>query len=156
MALSSYDMDFEKMVKQLLGTIVRKTKRVAWLTACLKALRNIHDEFVTFVTNKKYEVKWNGQTIKLEQRLIDKFGAGIYITNHVLETNGAFVGEGNDTQFFIGENDDNSQFVDVTYAISGPNFTVNVPIAIVFTLAEMQAIINTYKLLGTTYNIVIV
>ena len=156
MALVSYDIDFKKLVQQLCGTLLRKTKRVAWLVACLKPLRDLQDSFLEYTDMKSYEVKWNGQTIKLENLLIDKFGPGIFITNHILELNGAFIGENQDNSFFIGAAYDNSQFIDVTYSISGKNFTVSVPSAIVFTLSEMEAFINKYKLSGTTYEIIII
>lgn len=156
MALVNYDIDFKKMVEQLLGALLRKVKRVAWLTAVLKPVRNLHNTFLTYTNGIVNEIKWNGQTIVLEQLLIEKFGAGIYITNAQVESNGAFIGSGSDNAFFVGENDDNTQFVDVTYSVSDYNFIVNVPGAIVFTLSEMQAYINKYKLHGTTYNIVIV
>lgn len=156
MALISYDIDFKKMVQQLLGTILRKTKRVAWLTACLKPLRNLHDLFLSFTDDRLYEVRFNGQTIILERLLIEQFGPGIFIENHMLELNGAFIGENDDNGFFIGVNADNSQFIDVTYSIGGVNFTVYVPAAIVFIQSEMEAIINKYKMFGTTYEIVII
>lgn len=151
-----YTFSFLDTVKRLLGTPWRKPRRVAWLTACLKPLSDLHDEFVSFHDEKKYELKWNGQTIKLEKLLIDQFGPGITIENHVVELDGAFVGEGNDSSFFIGEGNDNSQFVDVSYSFEGPNFTVNVPSDITFEQSEMEALINKYKLFGTTYEIVII
>jgi hypothetical protein len=153
MALSNYDMDFKKMVEQLLGGLLRKPIRVAWLTACLQGLRQIHTAFINYTNARVDEIKWNGQTIKLEQLLINKFGAGIYIVNNQLELNGAFVGAGNDLAWYIGEADDNAQFIDVTYAISGASFTVYVPGAITFVQSEMEAFINKYKLHGTTYEI---
>lgn len=156
MALVNYDIDFKKLVQHLVGNVLRKTKRVAWLTAVLKPLRNLHYEFILFHDEKVYEAKWNGQTIKLQNLLIDKFGVGIYITNNVLELNGAFIGVGNDNGFSIGEGTDNSQFIDVTYSITGKSFTVYVPVAIVFTQSEMEAFINKYKMFGTTYEIVII
>lgn len=155
MALINYDIDFKKLVQQLLGTILRKTKRVAWLTACLKPLRNLHNLFLSFTDDRLYEVRFNGQTMILEQLLIEQFGPGIFITNHIL-LNGAFIGENDDNSFFIGANADNSQFIDVTYSIGGVNFTVNVPAAIVFVQSEMEAIINKYKMFGTTYEIVVI
>ena len=155
MALVSYDIDFKKMVEQLLGALLRKVKRVAWLTAGLKPLRGIHDAFLTYTDKIVNEIKWNGQTIKLEQLLIEKFGEGIYIVNNQLEINGAFVGAGNDVAWFIGAGDDNAQFIDETYDITGASFTVYVPNTIVFTQSEMEAFINKYKLHGTTYEIII-
>jgi len=153
LALATYDIDFKKLVQQLLGTILKKTKRVAWLTACLKPLRKLHYEF-TFTDLKAYEIKWNGQTIKLEKRLIDKYGEGIYINNNSLELNGPFVGEGFDTSFFIGAAGDNSHFIDISYSIRGTNFTVHVSGTLTFVESEMTAYINKYKMFGTTYNIV--
>lgn len=155
MALVNYDIDFKKMVEQLLGALLRKTIRVAWLTACLKPVRNLHDIFLSFSNSIAEEIRWNGQTIVLEQLLIDKFGAGIFITNNVNESNGALVGQNTDTAFFVGAGPDNSNYIDVTYNISDFNFTVHVPGAIVFTQSQMEAYIKKYKLHGTTYNIVI-
>lgn len=144
------------MVQQLLGAIQRRVVRVAWLTAVLKPLRDFHDKFLEFTDQKAYEIKWNGQTIKLEQLLINRFGSGITITNNIVEVNGAFVGEGNDVAFFIGAGNHNSQFIDQSYNISQVNFTVSVPGAITFEQSEMEAWINKYKIFGTTYEIVIV
>lgn len=156
MALINYDIDFNDEVRQLCGYIHRKTKRVAWLAACAKPLRALHDLFLAFSSDKGYELKWSGQTIILEQLLRERFGDGIFITNNVLELNGAFVGEGSDTGFYVGEGSDQSQFIDVTYNISDVNFIVNVPGTITFIQSEMEAWINKYKMFGTTYKIVIV
>jgi len=46
-------------------------------------------------------------------------------------------------------------FVGASYVTAPTDFTVFVPSAITFTMSEMQALINRYKLMGTTYNIVI-
>lgn len=156
MALVGYDIDFPKMVKSLLGALVRKPKRIAWLTACFKPLRTIHDAFITYSDEKVDEIKWNGQTVILEHLLIEKFGDGIYIVNNQLEVNGAFVGAGNDTGFYIGAGNDQSQYIDISYQSTGASFTVYVPAAIVFIQSEMEALINKYKLHGTTYEIVII
>lgn len=156
MALVNYDIDFKDQVRQLLGYIHRKAKRVAWLSACAKPLRNLHDLFLAFSDEKGYELKWSGQTIILEQLLRDRFGDGIFITNNVLELNGAFVGEGEDTGFYVGEGADQSQYVDVSYNISDANFVVHVPGTITFVQSEMEAWINKYKMFGTTYIIEIV
>lgn len=156
MALVNYDMDFKKMVEQLLGALLRKPKRVAWLTACLQPLRTIHTAFINYTNARVDEIKWNGQTIKLQNLLINKFGAGIYIANNQLELNGAFVGAGNDIAWYIGQQNDNAQFIDETYSISGASFTVFVPAVITFVQSEMEAFINKYKLHGTTYEIVII
>jgi hypothetical protein len=156
MALSSYNIDFKKVVTMLLAGIWRRVRRIAWLTAALKPLANIHERFISIVNAKREEVKWNGQTILLQALLVRKFGGGITIVNHILELNGAFVGEDQDTSFFVGQNNDNEQYIDVTYSIEGYNFTVYVPSSISFVPTQMAAYINKYKMFGTTYNIIIV
>lgn len=156
MALPTYDIDFEKLVKMLLPSIKRKTVRVSWLTAILKPLRNIHDEFVEFADAKIYDARRTGQTIVLENLLIEKFGAGITITNNELELNGAFVGDGIDQGCFIGEGSDIASYIDVTYSVGTKSFTVSVPSAITFVQSEMEAVIDQFKLYGTTYEIVII
>jgi hypothetical protein len=156
MALLNYDIDFTKMIKMLLPTFKRKPIRISWLKAITKPERNLHDTFLDFFEAKKYEVKWSGQKIKLEQLLIDQFGPGIYIENNDLELNGAFVGTGDDVTSFIGAKTDVSVYIDESYSIAGVSFTVYVPAAITFSQAEMEAFIDQYKLYGTTYEIVII
>lgn len=156
MALPSYDIDFKKLVGQLLGFVLKKTKRVAWLTAVLKPLRNLHDEFIAFSNLKHYEVKWNGQTIKLEKLLQDKFGGGITIINNSENLDSMTFGDGVDGGGYWGDGTDNGDYIGADYNPALTNFTVEVPGAIVFVQSEMEAWITKYKMYGTTYNIVIV
>ncbi len=157
MPLPSHDIDdFEGMVKQLVGTVHRKPVRVAWLTALAAALRSIHDTFLSFTDAKIEELKYNGQTIALENFLQKKFGLGIYITNNVGAVDGCFAGSGSDVSSFFGSGLDVGSFIDLSYTVVIYDFTVNVPGSITFTMSEMEAYINKYKLFGKTYNIVIV
>lgn len=156
MALPSYDIDFEKLIKQLLPALYRRVKRIAWLKAALIILKNIHTSFVSYSQGIVDEIKWNGQTIKLQNLLIEQFGAGITITNNEKSLDGLFVGAGSDASSFIGTGGDVSQFIDVSYQVSLFDFTVSVPGAISFDQTEMEGYINKYKRYGTTYNIVIV
>lgn len=156
MALPSYNIDFRKMVGQLLGSLLKRSKRIAWLTAALKPLRNLHDEFLSFSNLKLYEVKWNGQTIKLEKLLQDKFGSGITITNNSQNLDEFVIGDGTDEGSYWGDGADVESYIGENYDPALFNFTVNVPGSIVFVQSEMEAWINKYKLFGTTYNIVIV
>lgn len=156
MALPSYDIDLRKLVGQLLGSLLKKDKRVAWLTAIAKPLRDLHDQFLSFTTLKAYEVKWNGQTIVLEKLLQDKFGSGITITNNSSSLDSLLIGDGVDVGGNWGDGPDIDSYIGEDYEPALFNFTVNVPGAIVFVESEMEAWINKYKLFGTTYNIVIV
>ena len=156
MALSSYSLDFLKMIKQLLGYLLRKAKRIAWLKACLKPIQTIHDSFLVYTQSVVDEIKWNGQTVKLEQLLIQEFGAGIYITTNSLSNDGLYVGEAPDLRSTIGSSVDGAMIYDGVGVISEFSFTINVPASIVFSTVEMIGLVNKYKMFGTTYNIVIV
>lgn len=156
MALVNYNIDFAKLINLLLGTQLRKPIRIAWLKAVTKPLADIHSSFISFTAAIVNEIKWNGQTIILEQLLIEKFGAGIVITNNDSDIDGFFIGEGDDVSSFVGEGNDVDNYIDIDYSIATYDFTVSVPAAITFNMAEMLGYINKYKMFGATYNIVIV
>jgi hypothetical protein len=156
MALPSYDIDSRKLVGQLLGFVHKKNKRVAWLTAALKPLKDVHDEFLAFTNLKTYEVKWNGQTVVLQKLLEDKFGSGITITNNSSSLDSLLIGDGVDVGGNFGDGPDVDSYIGESYDPALTNFTVNVPGSLVFVQTEMEAWIRKYKLFGTTFNIVIV
>src|SRR5690349_21656679 len=142
MALPGYDINFERMIKLLLPSLLRKPVRVAWLKACFKSLHVIHDKFISFTNAKMDEVKYNGQTFVMEKLLQAKFGPGIYITNNVSSLDGLFIGDGNDVGSFVGDGNDVSSYIDIQYSVVLFNFTVNVPGAIVFVQSEMESYIK--------------
>lgn len=156
MGLSGYDIDFYKMISQLLGKILRRPVRIAWLSACFKGLRSLHDKFLAFTDAKMDEVKYNGQTFIMEKMLQAKFGAGITISNNIESLDNLLWGDGADATSFIGEAADIEGYISEEYDPPIYNFTVSVPAAIVFVQSEMEAWINKYKMFATTYNIVIV
>jgi hypothetical protein len=156
MSLNNYDFNFENWINDNLHPERRRPKRIAFLKALQSWLRKLHTEFIEYTQTKFDEIKWNGQTIKLEALLIERFGTGIYIETNLGDFDGAIVGAGADIESFIGTGSDVNTFVGVSYVNADYDFTVHVPSAITFSLSEMQALINRYKLMGTTYNIEII
>jgi len=156
MALVNYDIDFTKMITQLLPVTLRKTVRIAWLKASLGPVRTLHDNFLAFRTGIMNDIIWNGQTIKLQNLLILRFGAGIVITNNNNSPDGSFVGDSADVSSYIGDGSDIQNYIDTTYSVSLYNFTVSVPSSITFTMSDMVALINKYHLFNVTFNIIIV
>lgn len=156
MPFPSYDIDFQKMVQRLLGSWDNKPIRVAWLTACFKALRTIHDKFLAFTNEKLEQVKYNGQTFVLEKMLQHYFGAGITITNNIGDLDGMTIGDSPDWSSAVGDGVDYDGAVGEVFIVAQYNFTVNVPSSIIFVQSEMEAYIRRYKLFGTTFNIVVV
>lgn len=156
MALVNYDIDFTKMITELLPVTLRKPIRIAWLKAALIPLRSLHNNFLAFRTGIMNDIIWNGQTIKLQNLLVLRFGAGIVITNNNNSLDGSFVGDGVDVSSYVGEGSDIQNYIDTTYSVSLYNFTVSVPSSITFTMSDMVALINKYHLFNVTFNIVIV
>ena len=158
MAIKSYNFDFKKLIIWMLPSIYRKPKWVAWIYSLLAKIRAINIEFIAFIANKKDEIKWNGQTIVLEQLLILKYGSGIYITTEVNDVYPFYVyGVNNPLNSLVyGVNNPENPLVYPinSYALDQVSFTVNVPAVIPFNLDEMTALINKYRLFGTTFKIV--
>lgn len=154
MPLVDHDIDFDSFVPQLLPVRRRKPVRVAWLKALFRGLRDIHDKFLAYSDEKLEAVKYNGQTFVLQQFLILKFGAGIYITTNVGSPDAMLIGDGADSGSGIGTGFDFDVGVGEDYVSPTTDFTVHVPIGIVFVASEMQAFIRRYKLFGTTFDIV--
>jgi len=155
MPLTNHDINFLTMVTQLLGTPTRKPIRIAWLTACFKGLRSVHDKFLAFTNAKLEEVKYNGQAFVMEKMLHAVFGPGIYVVTNIGSLDGLTIGAGIDWSGSIGEGTDYGGAIGESYTVAAFSFTVHVPIAIVFVQSEMESWIRKYKLFGTTFNIVI-
>jgi hypothetical protein len=155
MPLTNHNIDFEKLISQLLGNLHRRPKRIAWLKALSKPFETIHERFLLFTDEKLEELKYNSQTFVMEKMLQHYFGGGIYITNNLGSYDGMTIGEGSDWSSGIGAGSDFDCGIGETFSATPFDFTVNVPAAIVFVQSEMEAKIRKYKLFGTTFNIVI-
>lgn len=159
--MDRYIFDFRKLITWLHESFTRKTKEVAWLYSSMKLLRDIHDQFIAFGNLKKDEIKYNGQTIKLERLLISKYGGGIFITNNQNTNIEPLIAyEANDPQnehAYEANEPENVYAYEADAANLGDtNFTINVPAAISFDEDEMRATVNRYKLYGKTYDIQII
>lgn len=154
MALITHAIDFPNMISQMLGALHRPgMKRNAWLKGLLKPFEVIHTKFLTYSDAKLDEVSYNGQTIVLEQMLIAKFGAGIYITNNASGRPALTIGSGNYWTTSIGSGSSWSSSVGASYAPIGFDFTIYVPMAIVFVASEMIAWVKKYN--ANSFNIII-
>jgi hypothetical protein len=154
MPLLTHDIEFADMADKLPGNLHRRPVRKAWLFALWKPLQAIHAKFLSFSNAKLEEVKYNGQTFVLEQMLITKFGAGIYITNNLGSDDSSVIGDDTDWDDGIGDNIDFVGGIGETYSPVAFDFTVNVPGSIIFVESEMRAWIGKYN--SNTFNIVIV
>tara|TARA_R100001369_G_C3292743_1_gene164213 strand:- start:638 stop:1156 length:519 start_codon:yes stop_codon:yes gene_type:complete len=162
-----YTVDFNKFVKQLLITFLRKAKTLALVRAVIKPLITGYTVFETFKTRQIYITGHNAQITLFQQALNDGFDATqrrIYIANAVIEdTEHYYDPEYGEPLFFYDDGDGDPQyFLDrSTFNQTGGNFSVNVPVAmeeadptdkLLFETA-LKAEIERYKIFGTTYTI---
>lgn len=147
--MNRYLIDSVKLITAMLPPWKRKPVRIAWLNALMKKMRNIHDDFIATGAALKVTTRINGQTINIEDYLYGRFGGVILIVHNVLNFEGMAIGAGGDADSYIGETEDESSGIGVL--ATGANFIVQVPIGLVYDEAELRAIINKFKLPGSTY-----
>jgi hypothetical protein len=158
-----YLLDFVLLIKRIIPPHLRKEKREAWLYALLKPLEQAHEDFLLFRDSINEDLSYNSQTMIFEYLLNKRFNDGgteIYITNIANNAPPVYVGylsEGGHS-LYVGYLDEIGHNINIgyldEYIDSEYEFIVNVPVALVFDMDEMHAVIKKYKLSGKRYNIV--
>jgi len=153
-----YWCDWNKFVKLLLPTFLRKPVILALLRSCVKPVKTIHTEFLELKKEWDYRLNHDGRVFSLEKVLNDKFDAverRIYITDTDFQDD-VYVGNvDNRDQVYI------SNGIDTIYIGSAPqyyaqaDFIVHVPWHILFLREiDIRSTVVTYKIAGKTYIIV--
>lgn len=155
--MSKYSVDFQKLIAEMLPPSKRKPVRIAFIYRLCAWLRKVHAEFITLQAKLEAQAKVTSQVIIFEDYLITEFGAGITITVNEVESLDMFVGQDDGNSFIVGsgETDDGGAF----YVSDGAytqeyNFIINVPIGLNADLSRMAAIVERYKVPGSTYQII--
>jgi len=156
-----YLINWEKLVKLLLPTFLRKPVLIAFLNAFTKPIERMHTEFLEQKAEWQYRLSHNGQVFSLEKVLNDAFDNDerrIYITSVDFQDDIYIGNRDNIDQVYISAPPDDDT---TTYIGSAPNymeqadFIVHVPADI---LAANEILIrNTidlYKIAGKTYILV--
>lgn len=137
----------------------RKPVRIAWLFRLMAWYRKIYAEFLVLQESLDAESKVTGQVIVLESHLADVFGGEITITHNDIRAEGAFVSSSDDADggFAVVEDSEESfggVFIQEGTEDTSYNFNVSVPAALAVDTDRLRAIINKYKITGSTYEIV--
>ena len=157
--MSKYAINFPQLINDMLRPTRRKPKRISFINDLLASVRRVYDEFLVLQSKLDYESKVTSQVINLESYLVDLFGPGITITINVVSTADAYVKheDDDDIGFSVIHEIQESGGAMIGYedeAASLYNFTINVPAALNADLNQMAAIINKYKVTGSTYQII--
>jgi hypothetical protein len=79
-----YRIDFPRLVRSLLPTVLRKPRLLAWLASHTAPLESVYQDLLNYRLTSLQELSYNGQTAMLEKALNDKLDANlrrIYIRN---------------------------------------------------------------------------
>ena len=152
-----YLIDWNKLVKLLLPTFLRKKVIIAFLNAFSTPISRMHAEFLTLKMEWDYRLDHNGQVFSLEKVLNDKFDPNlrrIFITTVDFQDISYVGNRDNVEQVYISA----PQHLDTLHIGNAPqymdqaDFIVHVP-ADILSASEIliRNTIETYKIAGKTY-----
>ncbi len=154
-----YDVNYDRLVWQLLPVRLRKVVTYAWLKVLVAPVKYMQGLFLAFRRGNLYKLQHNGQVCYLEAVLNDSFDP---IARRIYISDPPYV----DPKYIYRENELKplpvyriSEALPVYIYASSELFTestafiVNVPSAVSFDPARMKALIDLYKLVGRIYTI---
>jgi len=158
-----FNIDFAKLVKDLLPWFHRRTVMEKWLSALISPVTSLYTAFLEERTKRLYEASYNGQVAELEYVLNDYYynsptTRDIYIEDYVGYAD-TFIynkAEGLDDTFIYNtaENTEPNTFIfNADEGRGGPDFIVWVPDNLVFDESYMRSLVNKYKMAGPAYEI---
>lgn len=80
----NYNWDIRLYITRYLPSVLRTTQRVAWLFSLMKPVKDLHDSFLSWMSEKREEASYTGQTIVVEYILNKRYPDAdglIYIDN---------------------------------------------------------------------------
>jgi hypothetical protein len=159
---NSYNLDFTRLVTWLTPKAFRKPKLAILLQAIVFPFVWLHANFLKYREAKIYQITITPQVCYLERMLNDRFDSSLrrisigdavwhlplFIYQEAeLKPQALFLESENHPRYVFTEGEAGSALND---------FIVLVPSAVSFSDAEMRAMLDSYKLFGTSYTIQII
>lgn len=159
-----FSITFDTLISNLLARFHRKEKMLAWLHSLLYPVTLLYAAFLLYRDQKIYDARITGQVEWLEWMLNDKFYSDGDLRNIYIEDNNDFENEvyifntdEDETNTYIynsGETADEETYIfNTSEGMNGADFTVWVPVSLVFDMDYMSSLIIYFKLAGTTFEI---
>jgi hypothetical protein len=153
-----FELDFKKLARFLLPTVLRKGAVLALLDALLSPLHTLYERFISSRHEHLYALQITPQVCYLEKLLNDRYDTvlrRIYILDfwHIEAVYIFLEAEGK--PLYIS--DDVSVYLPTVKEITDTqeaDFVVNIPNVLIYNEKEMFALIDTYKLASKRYVIV--
>ncbi len=165
--MSLFNINYDSLSYQLLPVRLRKMKAVAWIRCLIAPVKWLYNLFTISRQRHLYFLAHNSQVVYLAAALNDLFdptGRGIYIEDGQYE-DPLFVYTVPEVRpLWLGVSSESSTtfvpvpqvlYTDAETSLLGNAFVVKVPVALVFDIQRMMALINKYRLAGkNVYQIV--
>jgi len=156
-----FNIDFQHIAYNLTPFFKRTTAFIDWLYSLTRPLKEINLGFVSFVSNTEYNLTFTSETNVLERFLNDQFdpiSRGIFITN-INEVDFQFIfnkAENKPPVYIFNKSEAEPPFYVLTRneLLQSINYTINVPVAVIFNPIIMRARVDFYNQSGKNYNII--
>lgn len=157
-----FNVNFKILIKLLIPVRLRMPKALAWMYALVAPLETVYNGFKSNRNYNNYWLTHTPQVCYVEAVLNDRWDAGlrrIKILDGV-QVAPFWAGQlaNNDSDFAAHDADPVLQYApDNAAVLDGCDAIIQVPSFIVFSMAEMKALIDKYRLVGKrNYKIMIV
>lgn len=156
-----FNIDFSKLVSDLLPWFHRKPVMVAWLKALISPLTSLYTSFLQERTRRLYEASYNGQIAELEYVLNDYYynsptTRDIYIEDYVGYEDTFIYNVSESLEetviYNTAENTEpNTIIFNAEEGSGGPDFIVWVPDTLIFDQNYMVSLVTKYKVAGPSF-----
>lgn len=155
-----FDIDLNKLVKQLMPHFLFKPKHYAWLTVLLFPIIWLYSEFLTYRTEKLREATINSQVNRLTLALQEEFNNdGIYIIHPGAYLDQAFIyleieGATPEFDYLAIEEHEPVDYDALQAEYDGEtDFTVRVPSALTAQQARIKLFVDKFRFFGKRFKI---
>lgn len=158
---ATYNIDFKKLVCQLLPVLHKKPKHKAWLHALMQPLIVLYSFFVAFRSVSIYRLAITPQVCFLEKLLNDKYDVALrrIVIDEAPEIDGWVLHQKVEAKKQVlykkSEGIELELYTKAETTVYSVDFIVQVPVAMfgTFDLKEFRAYLDAYKLVTKTYKV---
>ncbi|TAN18839.1 MAG: hypothetical protein EPN37_04565 [Chitinophagaceae bacterium] len=154
-----FNIDYGKLVKLLLPTMLRKPLMVAWLNALVWPVQQLYSSFKKNRKADLYRLKITPQVVYLQRLLNDRYDVAlrrIKIIDSIYHDPLYIFTKAENKPLWVkmkSENVPQWLWLKSETSLDPADFTIQIPSDINYQLPELQGIIDSYKLAGKTYSI---
>lgn len=153
-----FNIDFDVLEKLLIRRKLRLPKRMAGITALLSPVKYVWNKFVAFYNGILYDMAHTTQTVFLQAVLNDKYDNilrrivindgpdkdAMIVYRDIESKPGPFI-------YLNAENHPKYIYNNAETADLGPDFIIEIPVAVTYNQEELIALVNKFKLPGKVF-----